>query len=354
MTCHRLSRIGSRRDRPRKGSCWTTSPAEALVTVESGPVFEGSASADASETHVRGQISLSAGTGSPKTQIPQSAQRRRRTGLTVTFRPSRTLLPVDTSETPRVILLAGPGDSTDIVANRLAERVQNLVVVMEGAPSRVRLARRRARRIGWVAAAGQILFVVLAMPLLRRLGRARRRAVLTEENLNDSSYRPGHRVSSVNSAETIALLQRLQPQLVVVNGTRIISSSVLDSLDCPFINIHAGITPHYRGVHGGYWALAEGHPEEVGTTVHVVDPGVDTGTVLAKAYFDTSPADSIATYPYLHLAAGLPLLADQVGHVLAGHVLRPSAEESSPGESRLLTHPTLWGYLRQWIVTGVH
>ena len=31
----------------------------------------------------------------------------------------------------RVVLLAGPGDSTDIVANFLASRVSDLVVVME-------------------------------------------------------------------------------------------------------------------------------------------------------------------------------------------------------------------------------
>ena len=61
----------------------------------------------------------------------------------------------------------------------------------------------------------------------------------------------------------------------MVNGTRIISSRVLDSIGCPIINTHAGITPRYRGVHGGYWALAEGHPEEVGTTVHLVDKGIE-------------------------------------------------------------------------------
>ena len=72
---------------------------------------------------------------------------------------------------------------------------------------------------------------------------------------------------------TVALLTSLRPVVVVVNGTRIIAARVLESAGCPVVNLHAGITPRYRGVHGGYWALAERHPEWVGTTVHLVDPG---------------------------------------------------------------------------------
>jgi methionyl-tRNA formyltransferase len=172
-------------------------------------------------------------------------------------------------------------------------------------------------------------------------------------SLDDTPRPPDFRVESVNSPETIDLLARLQPGVVVVNGTRIISSRVLESINCPVINTHAGLTPRYRGVHGGYWALAEGHPEEVGTTVHLVDNGIDTGRVLARARFDTSPSDSIITYPYLHLAAGLPLLIDSVGTALRGQDLAPIDDESPSVESRLFTHPTLWRYLRLRATRGV-
>ena len=45
---------------------------------------------------------------------------------------------------------------------------------------------------------------------------------------------------------------------MVVNGTRILSRRMLESIDAVFLNMHVGITPKYRGVHGGYWALANG------------------------------------------------------------------------------------------------
>jgi folate-dependent phosphoribosylglycinamide formyltransferase PurN len=257
------------------------------------------------------------------------------------------------STSRQVVLLAGPGDTTDIVANWLDDRFPDVCVVTERPQSRVQLARRRMKRIGWVKTLGQVLFIAGAMPVLRIRGRQRRDQILSDSSLNDT-YRPADfRVESVNSSETIELLTRLDPVVVVVQGTRIISTRVLDSISCPIVNTHAGLTPRYRGVHGGYWALAEGHPEAVGTTVHLVDKGIDTGGVLARVHFNVSQADTIATYPYLHLAAGLPQLSDTVRGVLDGQLLRPIDDNPQRMESRLFSHPTLWGYLRLWATRSV-
>jgi hypothetical protein len=253
----------------------------------------------------------------------------------------------------RVVLLAGPGDTTDIVANWLDEHIGRVTLVTEAPQSRVYLTRRRIKRFGSVKTLGQVAFITIAMPALRIRGGLRKSQILTESSLNDTLRPPDFHVDSVNSPETIELLARLEPRVVVVNGTRIISARVLDSINCPVINTHAGLTPRYRGVHGGYWALAEGHPEEVGTTVHLVDSGIDTGQVLAGARFDTSPADSIVTYPYLHLAAGLPHLVNSVRAALDGQPLAPIDDGSPSVDSRLFTHPTLWGYLRLWATKGV-
>jgi methionyl-tRNA formyltransferase len=159
----------------------------------------------------------------------------------------------------------------------------------------------------------------------------------------------------VNDEATLALLRGLRPSVVVVHGTRVIAPHVLRGLPCPVVNLHAGITPGYRGVHGGYWALVEGRAELAGATVHVVDEGIDTGPVLAQATFAPTAADSIVTYPYLQLACGLPLLVEEVRRLLADG-LAPAAAPTRPGgevESRLRWHPTLWGYVRKRLTTKV-
>jgi len=248
----------------------------------------------------------------------------------------------------RVVLLTGQGYSDGIVANFLAARVPDLLTVVEDRPSRLQIARRRARRVGWIAVVGQVLFITTLQPALHRRGEGRRAAILAAASLDDTPRAPDHRVPSINDDRVIDLLTSLRPAMVVVHGTRIISSRVLDALECPVVNMHAGITPRYRGVHGGYWALAEGHPEWVGTTVHLVDPGIDTGGILAQATFEVTGEDSFATYPPLQLVAGLPLLGAQVDRVLSGVPPEPKPVGLAPG-SGLYYHPTMWGYLwRLW------
>jgi methionyl-tRNA formyltransferase len=157
------------------------------------------------------------------------------------------------------------------------------------------------------------------------------------------------RVPSVNSPECIAHLRRLQPGAVLVIGTRIIAREVLRAVDAPFINYHAGITPKYRGVHGGYWAKAEGDHGNFGVTAHVVDEGIDTGAVLFQARLAPTPSDNYSTYPYLQLAAALPLLERAARDALAG-TLKP---EKVDLPSRLWSHPTLWQYIRIGWRSGV-
>jgi folate-dependent phosphoribosylglycinamide formyltransferase PurN len=244
----------------------------------------------------------------------------------------------------RVVLLAGPGRSTDVVANYLTSRVHDLVVIVEDPQSRLMMVRRRARRVGWIAAVGQVLFIVLLLPLLRHRGRRRRDAIFRSASLDTTHRTPDLHVPSVNDERAVSLLTSLRPDVVVVHGTRIIAQRVLEAADCPVVNMHAGLTLRYRGVHGGYWALAEGHPDWVGTTVHLVDPGIDTGGILAQTTFEVSDQDTIATYPELHLVKGLPLLGSQIDKVLAGSELGVLPAGLAPG-SGLYYHPTLWRYL---------
>jgi len=70
---------------------------------------------------------------------------------------------------------------------------------------------------------------------------------------------------------------------VAVYGTRILKPVTLKCASAPFINYHAGINPKYRGQHPGYWPLAQGDEENAGVTVHLVDEGVDMGSVLYQA-----------------------------------------------------------------------
>jgi folate-dependent phosphoribosylglycinamide formyltransferase PurN len=252
----------------------------------------------------------------------------------------------------RVVLLACDGDSTSIVYNALAKHFSWERVVIEPPVTKRELFRRRAKRYGIRTVAGQLAFGALALPILRAMSKDRIREVLRTHAL-DRTPPPESavdRVSSVNAAETIELLRRIDPAVVVVNGTRILSKSVLSSVPATFLNTHAGMTPRYRGVHGGYWALVEKRRALCGVTVHVVDPGIDTGDVVAQAKIEPTASDSFVTYPYLQIAAAIPLLNEAVYAALAGELRVITPADAT---SKLWSHPTLGQYAFHRLMSGV-
>ena len=242
---------------------------------------------------------------------------------------------------PRVVLLASDGDSTRIVFHAL----QPQAVVLENHLSSLALLRRRRRRYGLRKVLGQLAFRTTVVPLLSATSKGRVREILAQDSLSIAPIPESvvTHVHSVNDDETITRLRELQPSVVVVNGTRIISPRLLSSVAVPFINTHVGITPLYRGVHGGYWALATGDNAHCGVTVHLVDQGIDTGSILFQASIAPTASDNFVTYPYLQIAAAIPLLKQAIQDALVGSSDRQPAP---PGHSRLWTHPTLFEYMK--------
>lgn len=242
-----------------------------------------------------------------------------------------------------ILLLGGPGPSTRIAYNRLATRFGPLPAIVESPVSRAALIRNRIRKLGVRSTLSQLVFMTAIRPLLSHGARERLREIAIENGLDDTPIPEARlqQVPSVNSPEAMAALRAISPKIVVVNGTRIIARKVLESVPAIFINTHAGITPKYRGAHGAYWALANRDPERCGVTVHVVDPGIDTGAIVAQAIVTPTARDSFVTYPYLQLAAALPLLVDAVGKALDGKLATHEAE----GESAVWYHPGAFQYL---------
>jgi methionyl-tRNA formyltransferase len=243
------------------------------------------------------------------------------------------------------VLLCTDNPASRIIFNHLDGRFGAVAVVQEDPVAQSVLLRRRVKRLGLPKVAGQVLFRAGVVPVLTRRSRDRVARIKREHGLDDRPLRNVRRVTSMNDDAARAVLRELRPAITVVCGTRILEPATLDAINGPAVNFHAGITPLYRGVHGGYWALAEGRRDLVGSTIHRIDPGIDTGEVVAQATFEVTPADNFVTYPYLHVAAVLDPLERVVAQALAGEDL--AAERVPAGlASKLRTHPTLGEYLK--------
>lgn len=250
----------------------------------------------------------------------------------------------------RVCVVTAGGPHPWIIINALADRFGCVTVILEESEPRGAFLARRARRQGWISVAGQFATMILI-----RSGKAlfaRRIARIEASERLETSPRPDQttiRISSVNSAPFLRTVGEQEPDVILLVGCRIVRPDVLSSLKCPVLNYHAGITPQYRGMNGGYWALATGDRANFGATVHLVDAEVDTGAIVAQVRGEPVRDDNIMTYAYRLAAISREMCVGAVADALAGSLnSRPSA-----GTTRQWYHPPIWRYLWTGMTKGV-
>ncbi len=252
----------------------------------------------------------------------------------------------------KIIVLGGEERSTNIVINELFKHFSIQKVIIERGIPLGEFVLRRRKSLGLSRTLGQALFRMTVVPLLNAFSRNRIRQIMATYDLDDSGdYLNAsicERVDSVNGPRVKEVLKNLKPELVVVNGTRIISQGILSCCGATFINMHMGVTPKYRGVHGGYWAVANRDPEHCGVTVHIVDRGIDTGKVIYQGVISPGPEDNFCTYPFLQLGAGLPLEVRAIRDFQRGTLRTVDV----PLPSKLYSHPTLAEYVRNYFRGG--
>lgn len=246
----------------------------------------------------------------------------------------------------RIVVVTAGGDNPNIMINALAERFDDVVVVQEQPESKSIFVRRRARKLGWPVALGQLATMV-ASRYGKRFTQRRATEILDAYGVSPQANPsiPVHRIASINDADGRAKLQALQPAIVFLVSCRMLKPETLGVVSCPVLNFHAGINPQYRGLMGGYWALVNNDAENFGATVHLVDEGVDTGGILYQSRQVPSRADTMHTYPLLQTAASTGLAIRAVEDALAGN-LRP-IEIDAP--SRQWYHPPIW----TWVFNGI-
>ena len=79
-----------------------------------------------------------------------------------------------------------------------------------------------------------------------------------------------------------AKMLELDPDYIVTAGfMRVLDADFVDTFPSRIINSHPALLPHFPGAHAVRDALAAG-ATVTGTTVHLIDHGVDTGPILAQ------------------------------------------------------------------------
>ncbi|MCU0634621.1 MAG: hypothetical protein MUE41_07090 [Gemmatimonadaceae bacterium] len=188
---------------------------------------------------------------------------------------------------PRLALVGHAGDELNIdgLARWLGSfaDLTLLVRIHEPLQRKVRRVRRELQRVGAWRMADVMAYKVIHQVRYRRADAEWHAALL--ETLR-STYPPARfartiDVPNANDAPVQEALRADPPDLMIARCKQLLAPRIFEVPRAGTVVLHPGICPEYRNAHGGFWALATGHPELVGTTLLRIDRGVDTGPVFA-------------------------------------------------------------------------
>ncbi len=126
---------------------------------------------------------------------------------------------------------------------------------------------------------------------------------------------------TLNTDETLHFLRKRGAEAVVVYGTGMIKSPLLEAFGGRMINMHLGLSPYYRGTATNFYPLVNEEPEYVGATIHLIDAGIDSGAIIHHARPEIVADDLPHTVGCNAILAGLEKLIQAVDELAVGSLV---------------------------------
>lgn len=102
-------------------------------------------------------------------------------------------------------------------------------------------------------------------------------------------------VENINADDAFEFSKKLNPDLIIVSGTRLIKQKMLGlKPSIGIINLHTGLSPYIKGgPNCTNWCLSTKQFHLIGNTVMWIDEGIDTGNILATEFTDLSGGENL-------------------------------------------------------------
>jgi len=97
--------------------------------------------------------------------------------------------------------------------------------------------------------------------------------------------------SLLTTEDQLRVVEEAEPDYLVSCGYRhIVPESVLEVPTEGCLNLHPSYLPYNRGANPNVWSIVERTP--AGVTLHYMDPGIDTGAIIARERVETDFSDT--------------------------------------------------------------
>jgi methionyl-tRNA formyltransferase len=103
------------------------------------------------------------------------------------------------------------------------------------------------------------------------------------------------KVKNVNDEEVLNFLKNINPDILIISGTRIIKSPILNlPVKLGILNLHTGLSPYVKGgPNCTNWCIAKNEFHLIGNTIMWLDPGIDSGNIIAAETTDLKKNESL-------------------------------------------------------------
>ena len=166
----------------------------------------------------------------------------------------------------------------------------------------------------------------------------RKSVILSFDELAEETGQPIGQLPLPNSAEGLAVLRDLAPDLIVsLRYRNILKDEAIAIPEFGVLNLHSGLLPEYRGAMATLWALLNGDTE-IGSTLHyIVDGTIDTGPVVGRARIPLSHRQSYMASVLDLYPPGCAMVLDAI-RAIARDGVAPSRQQQGTG--RYFSWPT--------------
>lgn len=222
-----------------------------------------------------------------------------------------------------VILTNSNNFAANYILARLPENKDIEIVGIVQATNKVWKYVKRIVLISGILISLRFLALIVIMRIFGFLKKKfwTKRKTFEAEEIAEKYKIPYFNVKNINSEESVAIIKKLKPDLIISNYfEQILKRKILNIPIKGVINIHPGLLPMYRGTYAYFWKLVN-KEKKAGVTIHFVTRAVDKGKILAQKSFEIAKGDTVVDL----LGKGAKL-----GSKLLDKVLRKIKEGKAP------------------------
>lgn len=148
-------------------------------------------------------------------------------------------------------------------------------------------------------------------------------------------------VENINSEEAYNFSSEIEPDLIIVSGTRLVKEQMLSiNPKIGILNLHTGLSPYIKGgPNCTNWCIATKQFNLIGNTIMWIDLGIDTGNILTTETTEFTGKENLNEVHLKVMEHAHALYLKSIKHLAEGKTSNVKQEDIAEGKTY---------YTKQW------